>query len=170
MTHYSLQYDDTRALLIFGTYLSICTSLTGLIVRDLFKQYKSVQHRSWGTNTIYRSTNTTQVFAACAAVSLSITWYYMISFFSVSYQAWAFPRGTPVLSAPAESSGLILWMHGIHLGQWLKDVQLFREAWEIAMETPGRLAWSQPIFFITTAWGFFITHEGTKSIMFLQDM
>ena len=161
MTTRTLYNGDVRALVIFGSYLSTCTLLTAVLVRDLYRQYLS-RHKRTDPEAIQFSIRTTHIFVACAVVSLSITWYYMTNFFSMSYQAWALQNGILIPTAPQKLGDVITWMHAIRLGPWLEAVQLFRDAWEVAMETPGRLVWSQPIFFITAAWAFFIGHEGAK--------
>lgn len=148
--------NDTRAISIFVGYLFICSSLTAFIARDLVGQYRKQRTKSSST----AFTRPTLIFAACAAVSLAVTWYYMLSFFSLSYCAWAFHHGFQLPARPHSFNELSQWIQELRLGSWLKDVKLFREAWETAMETPGRLCWSQPIFFIATLWAFFVGENG----------
>ena len=99
--------------------------------------------------------------SACATVSLGVTWYYMLSFFSLSYRTWALQRDIGLPARPHDIDSLGQWLKFVRLGAWLKDVQLFRDAWEVAMESHSRLLWSQPIFFITMTWAFFIGERGT---------
>lgn len=157
--------DQARAVLIFGSYLIICASLTALIGRDLLKRWRSIRNTANGKKRPLPkpSTGAAQISLASAAVCLGITWYHMLSFFSLSYRVWAVQHGIKLLAAPQSLAELISWMQAIHLGQWLKDVKLFREAWEVAMETPARLFWSQPIFFITAAWSFYVGRQGRHS-------
>ena len=150
-----LDPNDIRAIVIFGGYLSICGLLTGTIVKDLMTEHYKLKKRASSTSTL--------VFASCAAVSLSVTWYYMLCFFSLSYRAWAWEHGINPPSQPHNVKELSQWLQTIHLGAWLQDVKLFKDAWETAMESPGRLLWSQPIFFITSVWAFFIGEQGTST-------
>ena len=148
--------SNVRAITIFSTYLSTCTLLTSLLVRDLLQRYRRRR------NDIPKGNITTcALFAVLASLSLATTWRYMLQFFSLSYHAWAHEHGINVPARPQTFQDLYSWVGEIHLGSWLGDVKLFREAWEIAMESYGRLVWSQPIFFITTIWAFFIGEQGT---------
>ena len=88
----------------------------------------------------------------------------MVDFFSLSYRTWAHEHGIRVPARPQTFQHMYLWAEEIHLGSWLGDVKLFREAWEIAMESYGRLVWSQPIFFITATWSFFIGEQGARDL------
>ena len=162
MTETDIRSGDTRALVIFGAYLSTCTLLSALIIQDLFSQYSTRYARE--KYMVYSSSlspGTALIFGFCAVFCLGITWYYMFSFFSLSYKAWAFRNGIEIPSTPGSIRDLRSWIDDVRLGAWLKDVQLFRDAWEMAMETHGRLFWSQSIFFITTAWSFFVGDQGT---------
>jgi hypothetical protein len=152
---FDLDSNDLRAIAIFGGYLSTCGFLTGIIVKDLVTEHGKLKRRVSSTPII--------VFAGCAAVSLGVTWYYMLSFFSLSYRAWALQHGISPPTQPHHVKELRPWIQAIHLGAWLKDVQLFRDAWETAMESYGRLFWSQPIFFITSIWAFFIGDQGMST-------
>jgi hypothetical protein len=87
----------------------------------------------------------------------------MLSFFGLSYRTWALRHGISPPTQPHNVKELRHWIQAIHLGAWLKDVKLFRDAWETATETYGRLFWSQPIFFITSLWAFFIGDQGTNN-------
>ena len=163
----SLQPGDIRALCIFGGYLSTCTLLTALIIGDLCKQYRTWENQQKTKGHFRRpGTRTVRIFGACATICLSITWYYMISFFALSYQVWAVQNVVNVPETPWHLGEVAPWVRSLQLGSWLKDVQLFRDAWEVAMETPGRLFWSQPIFFVTTAWSFYIGYQGKTMVMF----
>jgi hypothetical protein len=153
-----------RAIGIFGSYLSTCVLLTGLIVRDLFKQHNLRRNRGSSSGQATSSSLTSILaFSICATVSLGITWYYMLSFFSLSYRTWALQHGISLPTWPNNIEGLVQCLKLIRLGAWLKDVQLFRDAWEVAMESHSRLLWSQPIFFITTTWAFFVGERGMTS-------
>ena len=148
--------SDVRAISIFATYLSTCTLLTGIIVRDLIQQYRRRRGHKPSVNITLCA-----LLAILALLSLATTWSYMLEFFSLSYRAWAHENGISTPARPNRIQDLHLWVGEIHLGSWLGDVKLFREAWEIAMENHGRLIWSQPIFFITAAWAFFIGEQRT---------
>ena len=153
MMEFDMDSSDVRAIAIFGGYLSICGLLSGTIVKDLITQHYKFRNRVSSTPTL--------VFASCATVSLGITWYYMLSFFGLSYRTWALQHDISIPKPPHNTEELSRWIHTIQLGAWLKDVKLFKDAWETAMESHGRLLWSQPIFFITSMWAFFIGEQGT---------
>jgi len=149
---------EFRALAIFASYLAACACLTGLICRNLYKQ---VQRRG---DRHHRSANSSiQAFSMLAVICLGITWYYMLSFFSLSYRVWVLQHGISIPVTPQNLRNSIQWVAQLQLGAWLKDVKLFRDAWEVAMETPGRLFWAQPIFFVTAAWSFYVGHQGELS-------
>jgi hypothetical protein len=149
--------SNVRAITIFATYLSICTLLTGLIGKDLVQQYRRRRRDIPRSNIMICA-----ALVVLALLSLTTTWSYMLQFFGLSYRAWAHEHGIGVPTRPQEFQDIYQWAGEIHLGAWLGDVKLFREAWEIAMESYGRLLWSQPIFFITTIWAFSIGEQGTR--------
>ena len=161
MPNLELDSSDVRAIGIFVSYLSICILLTGLIVRDLAKQHNLRRNRRSSSEQA-TSTYLTSIlaFSICAAVSLGVTWYYMLGFFSLSYRTWALQHGIDLPTRPHNIESLGQWLKLIRLGAWLKDVQLFRDAWEVTMESHSRLVWSQPIFFIATSWAFFVGERG----------
>lgn len=150
------QSSNVRAISIFASYLTACALLTSLIIKDLMQQYRKRQKNHPAAATPVAAL----LFGVCALLSLGVTWHYMLSFFSLSYRAWASEHGVGLPDRPQTLQELNLWVNKIQLGPWLKDVKLFREAWEVAMETPGRLVWSQPIFFVTSVWAFYIGEQG----------
>ena len=80
--------------------------------------------------------------------------------FTLSYQTWARNNNVPlparldVLLARKEDHG------GLHLGAWLRDTKLFKDAWETVIYGSARFWWSQQIFLITAIWGVFLGVEG----------
>lgn len=148
--------SNTRALLIFTGYITINISLAFLIARSIVNAYV----RSPSSYRQSRRYASILVFTNLALLSLSVTWYYMTSFFALSYQSWALTNNVTLPESSLFEMGPTLWFSQVHLGSWLKDVQLFREAWETVVETPGRRCWSLPIFFFTTGWSFYIAQEG----------
>lgn len=153
---------STLAIVIFICYLSVCATLCSLILYDLWLRHKtSTPHPSDSSLTAMFTfpirPHRLIVFLVLTFSSIALTWYYMISFFSLSYRVWAHTH--------AAELGLNIY-DGVHMGPWLQDVELFRQAWEIVLETPQRLVWSQPIFFISAAWSVFLGLEGTFSLLF----
>lgn len=158
---------NLRAISIFASYLLTCCLLTGLIIRDLLIQHR-IRQNGRTLKALPPRPTAAMVFATCAIGSLGVTWYYMLSFFSLSYRAWALQHSVQLPSIPKTIQEIGNFVNAIHLGAWLKDVKLFKDAWEVAMETPGRLFWSSPIFFISTIWAIFVGDEGTRSDQPLQ--
>jgi len=73
----------------------------------------------------------------------------MLCFFSLSYREWASTHDVALGGDP-------------ELGLWLKDTQLFKEAWGTAVATPARFWWTQQIFFFTAVWSVFLGQEGKR--------
>ena len=48
----------------------------------------------------------------------------------------------------------------MQLGPWLRDTQLFKQAWASAMETDERFWWTQQIFGFATLWSVVLGSEG----------
>lgn len=145
--------SNTRAVSIFITYLSTNFFLFQLTVASIGDFSRSPSRKS---------NRGVLLFNILQSVSLGVTWYYMSSFFGLSYRSWASDHGVPLPAIPdLKSLGQVgEALAAIRLGPWLKDVKLFRDAWETVVETPARTCWSLPIFFITMAWSVFIAKEG----------
>jgi hypothetical protein len=146
------QYDtsNVRPITIFTSYILLCLTLTFFILRTLYlKNPLQPSFPSISKQPTLRSTRTFKhviLFAALAVLSLCTTWYYMLGFFSISYRSWAFTHAA--LGGDPE------------LGLWLKDAQLFKEAWGTAVATSARFWWTQQIFFFSAAWSVFLGREG----------
>ncbi|EON68882.1 hypothetical protein W97_08140 [Coniosporium apollinis CBS 100218] len=146
---------NVRPITIFTSYMLLCLSLTILILRTLYLRFpiqsssssssKQQTHRS----SPIRSFKHVQLFATLAILSLGTTWYYMLCFFSLSYREWASTHDVTLGGDP-------------ELGLWLKDTQLFKEAWGTAVATPARFWWTQQIFFFTAVWSVFLGQEGHR--------
>lgn len=138
------------AAAVFGSYLATCLGLTLLIASDLASRIESrLQGQNRPKDAKPLPLQRLKVFMMLAGICLSVTWYYMISFFQLSYKIWALEHVVASFDLRLATA-------------WLKDVQLFRDAWEVALETPGRLFWSQPIFFITAAWSIYVCRAGER--------
>jgi putative flippase GtrA len=148
--------SNVRPIAIFTSYILLCLALTIFILRTLY--LKSTLKPSFSTTskqqTRYVSSaqivKHVKLFAAFAILSLGTTWYYMLCFFSLSYRSWAF---THVAALGGDRQ---------QLGLWLKETQLFKEAWGTAVATPARFWWTQQVFLFSAAWSMFLGREGTN--------
>jgi hypothetical protein len=157
-----LSRSNLKPLAIFGGYLLNAIGLTAFL--SYFVLYRAFQSLPPSQATRFRASNRkkhVQIFSALAIVSLGVTWYYMLSFFWLSYRSWASEMGelVPGHFWSEYTRGQI---QGLELGRWLKDTELFREAWEIASEKSGRYWWTQQIFLGAAAWSVFLGMEGRE--------
>jgi hypothetical protein len=128
-----------RSLSILALYLLLAVTLTAHISRTLLKLKRTLSQDVW-----QRKRFSVAVFAGLAVLSLLATWYGMFSFFAYSYHDWACKTGHHE-SISIDS-----------MEQWLRQTQLFKQAWEAVTETPQRFWWSGQIFLWTTGWSLFI--------------
>ncbi|KAM6509914.1 hypothetical protein FALCPG4_017550 [Fusarium falciforme] len=137
--------SNARPIGILVGYLLTCAALTARCLHLLWHRSKisprqDASHRR----------NAILVFSALAAVSLATTWYHMFCFFQWSYQQWA-------LSAPAG-----LDADKLHLGEWLRDTTLFKQAWVSTLERPPRAWWSLQIFGFCAIWSIMLAAQSKK--------
>ena len=152
-----MEASNIKPIAILCSYLCLAALLTAQILRVLYQAKIRPQIQPH-----YRPTNSAHlvIFATLAVVSLAITWYYMLAFFTLSYQTWARNNNVPL---PARLDVLLARNNdvgGLHLGAWLRDTKLFKDAWETVIDGSGRFWWSQQIFLITTIWSVFLGVEG----------
>lgn len=135
-----------RAYLIFFSYLGLCVSLSVLVIFKLIQNYNALHQ-----TTSIRQPNKRHVrfFATLAALSLITTWYYMFSYFQVSYQTWAMWRSRFEISQDK-----------MHWGLWLKETSLFKENWETIIVGNARYWWSHQIFFFACGLGLSLEDRG----------
>lgn len=134
----SMTDSNTRSIAVFGSYFGLCLGLLSLILSRLnFRNFSK--------------TSGSYVISSLAAASLGSTWFYMISFFMKSYGDWQALQ----VHMPTDDGE-------IRLGEWLRDVKLFQEAWGTVVESPQRWWWSQQIFLVTAAWSVFLAAEGSR--------
>jgi hypothetical protein len=143
-----METSNIRPIAILTSYLSLALLLSLTIIRSLLTRYSQTSSQS----SVSKSKNPSRrneiyLFSALAAFSLVTTWFYMLSFFTNSYQNWA-------------SVGD---MKALDLGGWLRDSTLFKEAWAMAIGTKARFWWTQQIFSFTTLWSFFLGIEGMRT-------
>ena len=160
-----MEASNIKPITILCSYLGLAATLTAQILRLLYQaktrpqsQRQDPQHRTPKRAHLV-------IFATLAVVSLAITWYYMLAFFTLSYQSWAHNNNVPL---PARLDVLLASNNdvgGLHLGAWLRDTKLFKEAWEIVIDGPARSWWSHQIFLITTIWSVFLGVEGAHRVL-----
>jgi hypothetical protein len=96
------------------------------------------------------------IFHILGALSLGVTWYFMILFMRDSYLDYYKPL-SPAVSISSLSS-------------WLQETQLFEQAWQIVCETPGRWWWSSQLCTYTAGiWTVFIWHQCNIPLVDLAD-
>jgi hypothetical protein len=153
--------SNLRPITIFASYLCVAGLLTVFILRNLFRQWSITRQSNIPKHELNSRLAGVQLFSALAALSLATTWYYMFSFFGLSYLEWAAHRGIQLPDDSFAQSGL-LYIRELEVGRWLKNSTLFKEAWETAISSPQRFWWTQQIFLFTTAWSYFLGIRGSK--------
>ncbi|RHZ73463.1 hypothetical protein CDV55_107846 [Aspergillus turcosus] len=145
--------QEYRSLPILIFYLSLASLLAGHACFLVFKRYQSCK-----TNAQWQSKHSKKLllFILLACASLASTWFYMFAFFAHSYRSW---RGRCTLAQLHELERASLPMKG---ELWLRDTQLFKQAWEAVSETPERHWWSGQIFLFTVVWSVFLGVLGRR--------
>ncbi len=163
-----MEASNIKPITILCSYLCLAAALTAQILRLLYQA--KIRPQTQRQDLHYRPPKSAHlvIFATLAVVSLVITWYYMLAFFTLSYQTWARNNNVPlparldVLLARNEDVG------GLHLGPWLRDTKLFKDAWETVIDGKVRFWWSQQIFLITTIWSVFQGVEGARRVPYTR--
>ena len=162
-----MELSNIKPVAILCSYLCLAAVLTAQILRLLYQA--KIRPQTQRQDPHHRPPKSAHlvIFATLAVVSLVITWYYMLAFFRLSYQTWARNNSlslptrlwrSDVLLARNEDVG------GLHLGAWLRDTKLFKDAWETVIDGRVRFWWSQQIFLITTIWSVFLGVEGAGRV------
>jgi hypothetical protein len=140
--------EDTnaRAYGIFFSYLGLCLSLSAFIIYKLVRNYNVLSETTTARLPVKAHVRT---FAMLAALSLFTTWYYMVNYLRVSYQAWAMWRSRYDVSQDK-----------MHWGLWLTETSLFRETWETVIVGNARYWWSHQIFFFACGLGLSLEERG----------
>lgn len=137
---------NTRAYFAFFSYLGSCILLTLYVIQKLLKNYivltKSRTARPPPKRYVL-------LLSGLAAASLLTTWYYEIEYFKVSYKVWLMWRSYYDLTDDQN-----------HWGLWLRDTELFKEAWGIAIVGNARYWWTHQIFFFACALGLTLEQKG----------
>lgn len=139
-----LDVSNARPIGILAGYLSACAYLATIIIASIYRQATSSHSASRRRNAII-------VFSALAALSLATTWYHMFCFFQWSYQQW-------------ESTHLEKLDSELHLGEWLRDTTLFKQAWVSTLEQPPRAWWSLQIFAFCAIWSVMLAWQGENML------
>lgn len=136
--------SNARPLAIFMGYLAACAGLAAGSIAIIRKGASKRASSSGG-----HRPGAIALFSVLTAGSLAITWYHMLSFFRWSYQEWASNQAAATL-ADGE----------LHLGEWLRDTALFKQAWASALETPPRAWWCMQIFGFCANWSVMLAAQG----------
>ena len=162
-----MEASNIKPVTILCSYLCLAAVLTAQILRLLYQaKFRPQTQRQELHYQPPRSAHLV-IFATLAVVSLVITWYYMLAFFTLSYQTWTRDNNIPLPARPWGSDVLLAGnedVGGLHLGPWLKDTKLFKDAWETVIDGKARFWWSQQIFLITTIWSVFLGVEGARRV------
>jgi hypothetical protein len=135
-----LDVSNARPIGILAGYLTACAALAAISITSIYRKAAS-------SNAVSRRRNAIIVFSALAALSLATTWYHMFRFFQWSYQQW-------------ESTRLERLDGTLHLGEWLRDTTLFKQAWVSTLEEPPRAWWSLQIFAHCANWSVMLASYG----------
>ena len=162
---------NIKPVTILCSYLCLAAVLTAQILRLLYQaKFRPQTQRQDPHHRTSKSAHLV-LFATLAVVSLVITWYYMLAFFTLSYQTWAHKHDVPLPSRLLGSNVLLARngdVGGLHLGLWLRDTKLFKDAWETVIDGKARFWWSQHIFLITTIWSVFLGVEGAQRVLHIR--
>ncbi|KAG8672203.1 hypothetical protein FPOAC2_05571 [Fusarium poae] len=137
-----MDVSNARPIAILAGYLLACAILAVISISTIYRQAVSSKAASRRRYAII-------VFSALAALSLATTWYHMFCFFKWSYQQW-------------ESTRLDKLDDELHLGEWLRDTKLFKQAWVSTLEQPQRVFWSLQIFAFCANWSVTLAWQDTK--------
>jgi hypothetical protein len=154
-----LSSHQARSLGIFIAYNTTCFLVAcrciGIIAREKSRGRASAPSSSTAQNDETRTRRRMRLFSVAAALSIATTWYFMIRFYIHSYETWV-DRHTTHQAQQGEDrdSSIVL------LASWLRDTQLFEQAWSAVVETPTRLWWSQQIFGFCAGWSVFLGLQG----------
>ena len=163
-----MEASNVKPVAILCSYLCLAAVLTAQILRVLYQA--KIRPQTQRQDPHYRPPKSAHliIFTTLAVVSLAITWYYMLAFFTLSYQTWTRNNNVP-LPTKLWGSDIHLARNedvgGLQLGAWLRDTKLFKEAWETVIDGSVRFWWSQQIFLITTIWSVFLGVEGAQRIL-----
>lgn len=134
--------SNVRPIAILAGYMATAILLTSFCIAVIRVRWDATAGLSSAEHA--RRRTAISVFSILAAISFGSTWYHMFRFFEWSYTQWAF-------SSVAEEL-LTGDPNGLHLGQWLRDTTLFKQAWASTLETPARAWWSMQIFAFCAIW------------------
>ena len=166
-----MEASNIKPVTILGSYLCLAAVLTTQILRLLYRAKSRPQTQQQDLHYWNPKSAHLVLFATLALVSLVITWYYMLAFFTLSYQTWARNNNIPLPSRLWGSNVLLARnedVGGLHLGLWLRDTKLFKNAWETVIGGKARFWWSQQIFLITTIWSVSLGVEGAQRVLHIR--
>lgn len=152
-----LSSHQTRSLGIFIAYNATCFLVAcrcvAIIAREKSRGLAPSPSSSTAQNDEARTRRRMRLFGIAAVLSIATTWYFMIRFYMHSYQTWL-DRKSIHQGQEGGASSIVL------IASWLRDTQLFEQAWSAVVETPTRLWWSQQIFGFCAGWSVFLGLQG----------
>lgn len=137
---------NTRAYIIFFSYLASCLALAILVILRIVARYNTLKQP--GPAKLPPKKHV-YLFTLLATSSLLVTWNFMFKQFNWSYQNWLTWR-----------SFYLLDDHYKHWGLWLKQTSLFREYWSILILGNARYWWTHQIFFFALGLGLYLEQKG----------
>jgi hypothetical protein len=135
-----LDVSNVQPISILTGYLAACAALTAISIPSIYRQAVS-------SKAVSRRRNAIVIVSALASLSRATTWYHMFCFFLWSYQQWE-------ATHPAQVD------NEFHLGEWLRDTTLFKQAWVSTLEQPLRAWCSLQIFGFCSIWSVILAAEG----------
>ncbi|KAK4177121.1 hypothetical protein QBC36DRAFT_300505 [Triangularia setosa] len=134
--------SNARPLTILASYMVTAAALT-IRCNGIIRRHPSQKAK--------RNPASLALFGALAAISLATTWSYMFAYFRWSYFDWAANN-----ASGATIDGQL------HLGEWLRDTSLFKQAWFSALERPARAWWTLQIFGFCAIWSVMLSVQAKK--------
>lgn len=138
--------SNARPLAIFTGYMVTAAALTATSIAVIRNGASKRRHAPSTRRRVAIA-----LFSLLAAVSLATTWYHMFCFFRWSYEQWA-------------SGRTLIDPDRLHLGQWLRDTALFKQAWGETLETPPRAWWCLQIFGFCANWSVMLAVQGESPL------
>lgn len=148
--------SNVRPIAILAGYMATAILLTSFCIAVIRVRWDATA----GLSSAERARRRTaiSVFSILATLSFATTWYHKFRFFEWSYTQWAFSSGAEQL--------LTNDPNGLHLGQWLRDTTLFKQAWASTLDAPPRAWWSMQIFGFLANWSVMLAAQCEFSSLF----
>ncbi|KAI9817508.1 MAG: hypothetical protein M1827_001118 [Pycnora praestabilis] len=160
-----LANSNLRPIYILLTYFLAREGLLILILHTCYRAYTSLVPSQ---STRHRQSSRSKhvlLFASLAALSSVLSYHYMHSFLTLSYKVWAHERGEEFPDRFWGSGGIFGSSDErvrLELGRWFEDSTIFKDSWEVVVQSSRRFWWSQQVLLGSVAWSVFLSVEGRR--------